>query len=263
MRDVTARRLSRLHRGIYRLTRGRVGKRLVRNDMLLLTTTGARSGKPHTVPLLYLRDGDTLVVIASWGGRPYHPDWYHNLLAHPVATVRVRSRTWDVRARTAGAEERDVWWPRVLAAYHGYREYQSHTDRVIPVVFLEPTTTSTTAAVQAELLEREPLFHREEPPTREVFDAMMDPGFVHVGASGRRRGRAEVLDALEERYRTSFEEDWDEIVEPDCRHLGGSAYLLTYTLVQGDRITRRASIWDRSSGRWRVVYHQGTPVPDP
>jgi F420H(2)-dependent quinone reductase len=104
MRDVTARRLSRLHRGIYRLTRGRVGKRLVRNDMLLLTTTGARSGKPHTVPLLYLRDGDTLVVIASWGGRPYHPDWYHNLLAHPVATVRVRSRTWDVRARTAVVE---------------------------------------------------------------------------------------------------------------------------------------------------------------
>jgi deazaflavin-dependent oxidoreductase (nitroreductase family) len=138
MHDRTAQRLSRLHRWLYRLTRGVVGRRLVRNDMLLLTTTGAKSGKQHSVPLLYLRDGDTLVVIASWGGRPYHPDWYHNLVVNPEATVQVRSRRWAVRARTATAEERDVWWPKVLAAYHGYREYQSHTDRVIPVVFLEP-----------------------------------------------------------------------------------------------------------------------------
>ncbi|MGH8776104.1 MAG: nitroreductase family deazaflavin-dependent oxidoreductase [Jiangellaceae bacterium] len=138
MRDVTARRLSRFHSVLYTSTRGVLGRRLVSNDMLLLTTRGARSGRAHTVPLLYLRDGDTLVVIASWGGRPYHPDWYHNLLACPDAAVRVRSRSWPVRARTAGPEEREVWWPRVLAAYQGYGVYQSHTDRVIPVVFLEP-----------------------------------------------------------------------------------------------------------------------------
>jgi deazaflavin-dependent oxidoreductase (nitroreductase family) len=138
VRDVTVRRLSRLHRGIYRLTRGAVGRRLVDNDMLLLTTRGARSGKPHSVPLLYLTDGDTLVVIASYGGRPRDPDWYRNLLANPDAIVQVRSRTTNVRARTATAAERQVWWPKVLAAYHGYREYQSHTDRVIPIVFLEP-----------------------------------------------------------------------------------------------------------------------------
>lgn len=138
MRDKTARRLSRLHIFLYRLTGGVLGRRLVRNDMLLLTTTGSKSGKQHTVPLLYLRDGDTPVVIASWGGRPDHPQWYSNLLAHPEATVQVRSKRWRVRARTADADERALWWPRVLAAYKGYRVYESNTDRVIPVVFLEP-----------------------------------------------------------------------------------------------------------------------------
>lgn len=138
MRDATARRLSRLHIFLYRMTGGVLGRRLVRNDMLLLTTTGSKTGKRHTVPLLYLRDGDTPVVIASWGGRPKHPQWYTNLVADPRATVQVRSKRWEVRARTATPEERAVWWPRVLATYKGYRLYESNTDRVIPVVFLEP-----------------------------------------------------------------------------------------------------------------------------
>jgi len=139
MRDATARRLSRLHRVLYQLTRGVVGRRLVDNDMLLLTTRGARTQRLHTVPLLYLRDGDTFVVIASWGGRPYHPAWYHNLPAHPEAIVQVRSKRWQVRARTASPDERETWWTRVLASYEGYRVYQSHTDRAIPVVFLTPS----------------------------------------------------------------------------------------------------------------------------
>lgn len=138
MRNATARRLSKLHVAVYRLSCGLLGRRLVKNDMLLLTTRGAKSGRKHTRPLLYLRNGDTLVVIASWGGRPYHPDWYANLIAHPEATVQVRARRWRVRARTATPEEHYLWWPRVLDAYHGYRVYQSHTDRVIPIVFLEP-----------------------------------------------------------------------------------------------------------------------------
>jgi deazaflavin-dependent oxidoreductase (nitroreductase family) len=138
MRDVTARRLSRLHAIVYRLTGGRIGRRLVRNDMLLLTTRGAKTGREHTVPLLYLRDGQTLAVIASWGGRPNNPQWFSNLIADPDAVVQVRSERWAVRARTATLEEREQWWPRVLAAYDGYRIYQSHTDRVIPVVLLTP-----------------------------------------------------------------------------------------------------------------------------
>ncbi len=115
-----------------------MGSRLVRNDMLLLTTTGAKTARRHTVPLLYLRDADTLVVIASWGGRPRHPQWYANLVANPRATVQVWSKRWPVRARTAEPDERALWWPRVLAAYRGYRVYESNTDRVIPVVFLAP-----------------------------------------------------------------------------------------------------------------------------
>lgn len=138
MRDQNVRRLSRLHEVVYRLTGGRLGRRLVGNDMLLLTTRGRRSGSPHTVPLLYLRDGNRLVVIASYGGRPYNPDWYQNLVAHPQATVRTPRAKIEVAARTATGAERAAWWPRVIESYPGYAEYQARTDREIPVVFLEP-----------------------------------------------------------------------------------------------------------------------------
>jgi deazaflavin-dependent oxidoreductase (nitroreductase family) len=106
--------------------------------MLLLTTTGRASGRAHTVPLLYLHHGLTLVVIASWGGRDYHPDWYLNLIAHPGAVVNVRGARRKVVARTASEQERKVWWPRVEDAYHGYEAYQRRTHRQIPLVFLEP-----------------------------------------------------------------------------------------------------------------------------
>jgi F420H(2)-dependent quinone reductase len=138
MQDAHVRRLSRLHSFLYRLTGGVLGRRLAGNDMLLLTTRGRSTGRGHTVPLLYLKDNDTLVVIASWGGRPHHPHWYRNLIADPGATVQVRSKSWPVRARTADPQERAAWWPRVIAAYEGYRTYQSLTARVIPVVLLDP-----------------------------------------------------------------------------------------------------------------------------
>jgi deazaflavin-dependent oxidoreductase (nitroreductase family) len=142
VRDSTVRRLSRLHLLLYRLTGGVVGRRLVRNDMLLLTTRRRTSGRSHTVPLLFLRDGDALVVIASYGGRPDHPDWYRNLAREPRASVQVRTKRWPVRARTANDREHALWWPRIVAAYPGYRGYQERTDRVIPVVFLEPASHS-------------------------------------------------------------------------------------------------------------------------
>ena len=140
MKDTTARSLSRLHRILFQATGGRIGRRFVDNDMLLLSTTGRRSGKTHTVPLLYLDGGDTVVVIASWGGRDHHPDWYLNLLAHPAASINVRGTKRQLVARTADPTERAAWWPRVTAAYDGYTEYQSRTDREIPVVLLEATT---------------------------------------------------------------------------------------------------------------------------
>jgi deazaflavin-dependent oxidoreductase (nitroreductase family) len=138
MHDRAAKYLSAFHRVLYRTTRGALGRRLVDNDMCLLTTTGRRTGRQHTVPLLYLRDGDRLVVIASWGGRDRHPEWYLNLLADPSAHVQVLSNHWAVDARTANTDERMQWWPKVLAAYDGYTEYESRTEREIPVVFLDP-----------------------------------------------------------------------------------------------------------------------------
>jgi deazaflavin-dependent oxidoreductase (nitroreductase family) len=137
MHDNTARHLSRVHRLIYRSTVGRIGRRFVGNNMLLLTTTGRRSGKPHTVPLLYLRDGTDVLVIASWGGRDYPPDWYVNLTADPVVNVRIDGSTHGALAAILDEPERAEWWERFVAAYDGYAAYQSRTPRIIPIIRLE------------------------------------------------------------------------------------------------------------------------------
>jgi len=137
VRDGQVRRMSRLHRRLYQLTGGRVGQRLVDNDILLLTTAGRHTGLIHTVPLLYLREGNTLVVIASYGGRDLHPAWYLNLVAAPDVEVQVRKRRFKARARVADVVERASWWPRVVEAYGDYAVYQTRTERVIPVVLME------------------------------------------------------------------------------------------------------------------------------
>ncbi|MDJ0496412.1 MAG: nitroreductase family deazaflavin-dependent oxidoreductase [Acidimicrobiia bacterium] len=136
MRDRTAKNLSTLHTLLYRATRGVIGRRLVNNDMLLLTTVGRRTAKPHTVPLLYLRDADNLAVVASWGGRDNHPEWYLNLVTEPKVRVQVRGNRSEMTARTASPEERARLWPQVLAAYDGFSTYQGRTDREIPIVIL-------------------------------------------------------------------------------------------------------------------------------
>jgi len=136
MRDSTVKWLSRLHSGVYRVTGGRVGTRLVDNDMLLLTTVGRTTGSTHTVPLLYLTEGNDVIVIASYGGRPSSPDWYRNLLAGTDATVRIGAKTHAVHATTMDDGERTEWWPRIVEAYSEYAVYQARTDRQIPVVRL-------------------------------------------------------------------------------------------------------------------------------
>lgn len=138
MLDRTVRTLSRLHAIVYRATGGMIGRRLVDNDMLLLTTKGALTGSEHTVPLLFLRDDDRLVVVASYGGRPDHPQWYRNLVAHPEATVRIGRTLANVSASTMGATDRARWWPRVVEAFGDYATYQSRTEREIPLVWLDP-----------------------------------------------------------------------------------------------------------------------------
>ena len=105
--------------------------------VLLLTTTGAKSGQPRLAPLVYSRDGDGYVIVASKGGAPTHPAWYHNLLAHPLVTVEVGSETFTARARVTEGAERDQLFAERVAASPNFAEYQRRTARVIPVVVLE------------------------------------------------------------------------------------------------------------------------------
>jgi F420H(2)-dependent quinone reductase len=136
------RRLMRLHTLAYRATGGRIGHRFPGiAPMLLLDHLGAKSGKQRTIPLLYLRDGDDIVIVASKGGYPRNPAWFHNLRANPDTTIQVGSERRPVRARVAGPEDRARLWPRVVKTYRGYGDYQRRTDREIPLVILEPRTT--------------------------------------------------------------------------------------------------------------------------
>ncbi|GGV35989.1 hypothetical protein GCM10010182_70110 [Actinomadura cremea] len=136
---------SRLHVEAYRVTNGRVGgtwrigSALRRGvPICLLTTRGRRTGRPRTLPLLYMRDGDRVVIVASQGGLPKHPMWYLNLRADPRVVVRIGPDLRRMRARTADAGERAALWPRLLEVYADYGNYQSWTDREIPVVICEP-----------------------------------------------------------------------------------------------------------------------------
>ena len=106
-------------------------------DMLLLHHTGARTGTERVNPLVYLPQGDDFVIMASKGGAPDNPDWFHNLKANPEATVELGSGTVKVRARQALGEERDRLWETVKARYSGFADYEQKTDRTIPVVVLE------------------------------------------------------------------------------------------------------------------------------
>ena len=106
--------------------------------MLLLDHVGAKSGKARTTPLVYIEDGDAFVIVASKGGHPKHPAWFHNLRANPDTTIQVGSRKIPVTARVATDVERDRLWPAVVRAYSGYEGYQRRTGRKIPLVMLEP-----------------------------------------------------------------------------------------------------------------------------
>ena len=131
--------LSRAHVAVYRTSGGRLGGRIRSGaSVLLLTTTGRKSGKQRTTPLLYLEGGGRYVVIASVGGAPKHPAWYLNLLANPAATIEAGRRELAVSASTASAEERARLWPLAVQIYPGYDDYQAKTTREIPVVILIP-----------------------------------------------------------------------------------------------------------------------------
>ena len=133
------RRLMGAHTLIYRASGGRIGHRFPGTPpMLLLDHVGAKSGVRRTSPLVYAEDGNDVVIVASKGGYPKNPAWFHNLKAHPDTEVQIGTERRPVHAHVATAEERERLWPKVVDVYSGYAEYQQRTDRRIPLVVLSP-----------------------------------------------------------------------------------------------------------------------------
>jgi len=137
--------MSRTNVALYRLTGGRVGAKWRVGSgfrkpvpIALVTHTGRKSGRQRTTPLLYLPDGDRLVVVASQGGLPGNPQWYLNVRVNPGVTVQVGRVVRSMTARTATEAERDRLWPRLVDLYADFASYQSWTERIIPVAILEP-----------------------------------------------------------------------------------------------------------------------------
>jgi deazaflavin-dependent oxidoreductase (nitroreductase family) len=121
----------------FRANEGRVGGPFAGRPMLLLSTTGARSGQPRIAPLVYTTDGDRLVVIASKGGAPTNPDWYHNLVANPDVTVEVGTERFPARATVTEGAERERLFAAQATLMPGFAEYQQKTTRRLPVITLE------------------------------------------------------------------------------------------------------------------------------
>lgn len=121
----------------FRANNGKVGGSFAGAPLMLLTTTGAKSGQPRTAPLVHTTDGDRLVIIASKGGADTNPDWYHNLVANPTATVELPDETFTVRARIADDEERERLYSAQAALMPNFAEYERNTSRQIPVFVLE------------------------------------------------------------------------------------------------------------------------------
>ncbi len=139
------RTMSRLNTWLYRTSGGRLGGTWRVGSALrapvpvcLVTTKGRKSGEPRTVPLLHLPDGDRVLLVASQGGLPSHPQWYLNVLANPEVSVQVGRRVRPMTAREATPAERAEIWPRLVDRYADFASYQANTSRVIPVVICEP-----------------------------------------------------------------------------------------------------------------------------
>lgn len=122
----------------FRANAGRVGGNFEGAPMLLLHTTGAKSGRERVNPMMYLRDGERVLVFASKAGADTHPDWYHNLVANPAVSAEIGTEARPFSARVAGADEREPIWAQQKKDYPGFADYEAGTSRVIPVVVLDP-----------------------------------------------------------------------------------------------------------------------------
>lgn len=128
----------RLNTAAYRLTRGRIGGTFDGAPVVLVHHVGAKSGEARVAPLLYLQDGDDVIIVASYGGAPKSPAWFHNLKANPDTKIELRGTTIPVHATVIPEPERSELWPRLVALYAAYDDYQAKTERVIPLVRLTP-----------------------------------------------------------------------------------------------------------------------------
>ncbi|GAA3154587.1 nitroreductase family deazaflavin-dependent oxidoreductase [Nonomuraea roseoviolacea] len=121
----------------FRANGGKVGGMFEGAPLVLLTTTGRKSGKQVTTPVMYLKDGERVIVIASYAGADHHPAWYHNLVANPEITAEIGSKTYHGKAEVVEGEERDRLFARMVEQAPGFAEYQKKTERRIPVVALD------------------------------------------------------------------------------------------------------------------------------
>jgi deazaflavin-dependent oxidoreductase (nitroreductase family) len=138
-KDVVARLVTGFHEAVFRVSNGRVGNKGFGMPVVMLTTTGRKSGKRRTTMLTSpTQDGEGIVLVASYGGDDRHPAWFLNLRDNPEVEVTMRGQTRPMRARVASSEEKAELWPRVVAAYRGYGQYQQRTERDIPLVIVEP-----------------------------------------------------------------------------------------------------------------------------
>ena len=131
--------MSRAQTFLYKKTGGRLGGKFLQGaPVALLTTTGRKTGEPRVSPLLYLREGNRVVLVASKVGAANNPMWYLNLKANPTVSIQIKDEVLHLRARDATDAERAQYWPRLTEMYTSFDDYQSWTDRVIPVVICDP-----------------------------------------------------------------------------------------------------------------------------
>ena len=131
--------MSFVNTAVFKASGGRLGAKFLRGaPVCLVTTKGARTGRWRTTPLIYLADGERVVLVASKGGMSHHPAWYHNLSKHAECRVQIGSRERAMSARRASDAEKAQLWPRLLAIYPDYADYQARTERNIPVMILSP-----------------------------------------------------------------------------------------------------------------------------
>jgi deazaflavin-dependent oxidoreductase (nitroreductase family) len=131
--------MSRLNTFAYKRSGGKIGGTFLRGAPVgVLTTTGRKTGQPRESPLLYLREGNRIVLVASQGGRATNPMWYLNLKADPKVSFQINREVLQLTARDATAAERDEYWPKLDAMYPDFKSYRSYTDREIPIVICDP-----------------------------------------------------------------------------------------------------------------------------